>query len=65
MNDRMRVFCQAGRIVVQWFDKEEVFYSISWSITEHEAAQKHIADKVKEMVDREALRRVSDLYGRN
>jgi len=65
MTERLRVFCKEGRIILQWFDEKQVFCSVSWSITEHEAAQRHIADKIKEMVDREALRRVSDLYGRN
>jgi len=65
MAERLRVFCREGRIIVQWFDEKQVFYSISWSITEHEAAQRLVYEKVKEMVDQEALRRVSDLYGGN
>jgi len=65
MVQHLRVFCDEGRIIVQWYDEDQAFYNISWSITEHEAAQKHILDKVKELVDAEALRRVSDLYGGN
>jgi len=61
----VRLFCEHGRIIMEWQIGEEVGYRASWSITEHEAAQRHLAEKVKELVDAEALRRVSDLYGRN
>jgi len=65
MTEYVRLFCEDGRIIMEWQIDEDVGYRASWSITEYEAAQRHLAEKVKELVDAEALRRVSDLYGRN
>jgi len=61
----VRLFCEHGRIIMEWQIGEDVGYRASWSITEYEAAQRHLAEKVKELVDQEALRRMSDLHGGN
>jgi len=63
--EHVRVYITDGRIYVEWVTGKYVISKIDWSITEWEAAKAHMADKVKELVDAEALRRVSDLHGGN
>jgi len=65
MTEHVRAYCKDGRIIVEWDTGEQIAYKADFSITEWEAAKAHMAEKVKELVDQEALRRVSDLYGRN
>jgi len=63
--EHIRVHVKDGRIYVVWGSWQDVIFKADFSITEWEAAKALMADKVKELVDQEALRRVSDLYGRN
>jgi len=58
-------YCRGGRIYVKWGTRDQTLYKADFSITEWEAAKNLLVEKVKELVDAEALRRVSDLYGGN
>jgi len=59
--EHVRAYIKDARIYVEWDTGEQIIYKADWSITEWEAAKAHMAEKVKELVDAEALRRVSDL----